>query len=127
MNCRPIALAFAVLMLSTTSAMAEDCEQQPNMAAVRDCAARQADEQLTSTYNDTLSFVKSKDPNAAKLLSTAQDSWRKFAEDSCAYSVAARETDQMANNARLNCWSTFVEARIKILKAYRQQFGQADW
>jgi uncharacterized protein YecT (DUF1311 family) len=126
MSYRLIALVFAVLMTGSMPVAADDCEQQPNMAAVRACAANEADQQLTSAYNDTLNFVKSKDPQAAKLLSNAQESWRKFAEDSCAYSVAARETEQMANDARLNCWATFVDARIKILKAYRQQFGQAD-
>lgn len=126
MTLRTAVLTLAMFMVTTLPAVAKDCEQEPNMAAVRDCAAGEMDKQLAATYSDTFDFVRSKDPQAAKLLSTAQDSWKTFADDSCAYSVAARETETMANDARLECWATFVNARIKVLKAYRQQFGHTD-
>jgi len=97
------------------------------MAAVRECAGVRLDKQLATTYADTLSYVRSKDPKAAGLLESAQKSWETFAADSCAYSVAARQTEAMANDARLHCRATFVEARVKVLQAYRREFGKADW
>lgn len=120
---------FVPLLIAAGVALpvsAEDCEQQPNMAAIRNCVDKQIEQQLAATYEDTLSFVRSKDQKAANLLMNAQTSWEQFAQDSCDYTVVARQTEGMANDARLNCRATFVGARIKVLKAYRQEFGHAD-
>ncbi|HEY9133662.1 MAG TPA: lysozyme inhibitor LprI family protein [Dyella sp.] len=118
----PLLIAVGVVL----PASAEDCEQQPNMAAIRNCVDKQIEQQLATAYEDTLNFVRSKDQKAADLLVDAQTSWEQFAQDSCNYTVAARQTERMANDARLNCRATFVGARIKVLKAYRQEFGHAD-
>jgi len=96
------------------------------MAQVRACAGAESDRELAVAFNRTLSFVRSKDSKAAELLSVAQKSWKKFAEDSCEYTLAARQTEGMANDARLYCWESFVDARIKVLNAYRKKFGNPD-
>jgi uncharacterized protein YecT (DUF1311 family) len=107
---------------------AKDCEKDAtNMAEVRTCVADNIDKDLTETLNATTQFVRTKSPQSAELLLIAQISWKKFADDSCAYSVTARQTEMMANDARLACWSAFVRARIKVLNAYRRDFGKTDF
>ena len=107
------------------TAQAKDCEQEANMAAVRNCGIEEVDRQLAATFDETLRLVRSKNPEAARLLSAAQMSWEKFAGDSCAYAVATK-TDQMPGDARFNCWIAFTEARIKVLNAYRREFSRAE-
>ncbi|GAB3361730.1 hypothetical protein GCM10027430_35720 [Lysobacter tyrosinilyticus] len=95
------------------------------MAEVRACASDDQDERLAATFGRTLSHVRARDPQAAKLLLSAQKSWETFASNSCEYTVAARQTDLMANDARLTCWQSFIDARIRILEAYQREFGKA--
>lgn len=105
-------------------AHAEDCETNAsNMAEVRACVDHDLDAELSKAFDNTQDFVKVRSAEAAELLLAAQTSWKKFAEDSCNYSVAARQTDAMENDSRLACWSTFVRARIKVLSAYRRDLG----
>jgi uncharacterized protein YecT (DUF1311 family) len=116
-----------LIAMATSPVFAKDCEKgATNMAQVRACAGDESDRELAVAFNRTLSFVQSKDPRAATLLSAAQKSWKKFAEDSCEYTLAARQTEGMANDARLMCWQSFVDARVKVLDAYRKQFGNPD-
>ncbi|QND53225.1 DUF1311 domain-containing protein [Phyllobacterium sp. 628] len=107
---------------------AKDCEKDAtSMAEVRACLANGLDEDLAETLNSTMRLVRAKNPQSADLLMAAQASWKKFADDSCTYSVAAWQTDEMANDARLSCWDDFVRARIKVLNAYRRDFGKTDF
>jgi len=112
--------------LVAVPAFAQDCEREAtNMAQFRDCAARNMDQRLSSELNKTLAYVRARDRQAAELLEIAQGSWEKFVNDSCAYTIAARQTDEMANDARLACRQSFADARIRILAAYRHEFGKA--
>jgi uncharacterized protein YecT (DUF1311 family) len=107
--------------------MAKDCEKNAtNMAEIRACAADQMEKRLDDTFNATLAFVRAKDPHAATLLVAAQNSWKKFASDSCEYSMAARQTAQMENDARSMCWGQFINARVNVLNNYRRDFGDPD-
>jgi uncharacterized protein YecT (DUF1311 family) len=124
-----LALLLAALAgMTVLPANAKDCEKEAeNMAQVRACTGDELDRQLDATLQQTVAFVRAKDAHAAQLLTKAQDSWRAFATASCDYSMAARQTGQMENDARLQCWATFVNARIKVLNAYRRDFGKADF
>lgn len=118
--------AIAAAFMSPHS-MAKDCEKDAaNMAEVRACAADQMERRLNDTFNDTLAFVRTKDPQAATLLVTAQNSWKQFVSDSCEYAMAARQTEQMENDARSMCWGQFINARVNVLNRYRRDFGDPD-
>jgi len=120
-------LSFLLLLANTGPVFASDCEKSStNMAEIRSCVADGDEQELNATYKTTLAYVRKRDPKSAELLIAAQKSWEKFAADSCNYAVAARQTDRMENDARLLCWQSFRDARIKILKAYRQQFGKSE-
>lgn len=114
---------FACLQLAAAGASAaEDCEREPNMAAIRACAEQQQTTELDAIYQDTLAYVRRRDPKAAKLLAEAQAAWRVFAEKSCEFTVASRQPD--SNELRLGCWQAFIEARERVLKNYRRDFGK---
>jgi uncharacterized protein YecT (DUF1311 family) len=105
-----------------TPALARDCEKgAENMSQVYSCLYDLNQQRLDAAYNDTLRVVRNRDENAAELLAAAEKSWTKFASDSCAYTVAVSR-DEMLSAARSNCWATFVDARIKVLEAYRRAF-----
>ncbi|EJN06320.1 lysozyme inhibitor LprI family protein [Phyllobacterium sp. YR531] len=130
MKTRFLPLGFLILLqlALSVSVRAEDCETNAsNMAEVRACLDDKLEADLSTAIDSMHDFVQPQNAEAAKLLLTAQTSWRKFAEDSCNYSVAARQTAELENDARLACWSTFVRARIKVLNAYRRNFGKADF
>ena len=114
-----------MLVAIPSPAVAQDCENgATNMDEVRSCLYVMQQKPLDRTYGDTLSFVRSRDPKAADLLAAAQKSWEKFASDSCDYTAAAQTPNSgYADDTRLNCMATFTDARIKALKAYRQQLG----
>jgi uncharacterized protein YecT (DUF1311 family) len=121
-----LCLLLLLLALSTPTAAlaAKDCESVgTNWAEVRACAEKQQDADLEAAFQDTLAFVKSKDKHAAALLERAQKSWREFAEASCEYTVAARLPD--SNDLRFGCWQSFIDARTKVLAAYKRDFGKA--
>jgi uncharacterized protein YecT (DUF1311 family) len=129
MHLRMTTLSTAAIVAALMSplSMAKDCEKDTvNMAEVRACAADQMEKRLDDTFNATLAFVRAKDPQAATLLMEAQNSWKKFASDSCEYSMAARQTAQMENDARSMCWGQFINARVNVLNNYRRDFGNPD-
>ncbi|MCW4454668.1 lysozyme inhibitor LprI family protein [Flavobacterium sp. MXW15] len=106
---------------------AEDCKGvASNMAQYRSCLSDQRDQSLQDEYQRTLAFVLGRDAAAASLLEDAQLQWQRYSQASCEYAVAARQAPAGANDARLECRSTFVEARIRILRRYRDDSGQMD-
>jgi uncharacterized protein YecT (DUF1311 family) len=115
-----------VAMTVALPALARNCEKDAtNMAEIRACVADEQSLRLATTFDRTLSFVRSKDPQAAELLVKAQKSWEKFAGDSCEFTARARQDDRMANDARLMCRQSFTDARIEILNVYRRDFDKA--
>lgn len=125
-NAFVLGAAALLPLLAASPAHAGDCEAGAgNMAQLRACAAEQADAQLATQFQRTLEHVRARDPDAAQLLVAAQQRWRDFAAASCDYTVAARQAPALANDARLACRQAFVAARIRILAAYRSEFGQA--
>ena len=122
---RAVLFSLALFISPASSAAAIDCENgATNMAEVRACASDDQDDKLAATFSRTLAHVRARDPQAAKLLIAAQRSWEAFASTSCEYTVAARQTDLMANDARLACWQAFIDARMRILEAYQREFGK---
>lgn len=120
--------ALWVLSLATVGTVqAGDCESvASNMVQYRSCLSDQLDQSLQDEYQHTLAFVLGRDAAAASLLEDAQLQWQRYSQASCEYAVAARQAPAGANDARLECRSTFVEARIRILRRYRDDFGRMD-
>jgi hypothetical protein len=117
---------LVAMMLAASPAPPRDCEKgAESMSQVLGCLYDLHQQRLDAAYNDTLSVVRHKDKNAANFLATAEKSWTKFALDSCDYTAAASHRE-IPEDARVNCWATFVDARIKVLQAYRREFTSSQ-
>jgi hypothetical protein len=98
------------------------------MSQVHGCIYDLYQQRLDAAYNDTLRVVRNKDKDAADLSVTAEESWMKFASDSCAYTAAAAVASRrdIWEAAQSNCWATFVDARIRVLQAYLREFANSQ-
>ena len=118
-------IALTVLV-GHVNASQVNCEgHATNMADIRTCLNEQHEGNVGITYQKTYTYVKSRDKEAANLLEAAQRSWKEFSEKSCDYTVAARQNSKLANDARANCMAAFSGARVRVLNAYRKEFGNA--
>jgi uncharacterized protein YecT (DUF1311 family) len=116
---------LVALMLAASPAPVRDCEHDgPTMYQVRDCLYEVNQERLDAVYDRTVRAIRTKNKNAVKLLVAAQESWTKFSSDSCAYTAAVSK--QIPEDAQYNCWLGFVEARIKVLQAYRRDITSSQ-
>lgn len=104
---------------------ARDCEKEShNMAEVRDCISQQNDTDVKNVYERLDAKLKSQNPEASLLLAKSQKDWLKFASSSCEVYVRLRTDGPMANDFRSQCWSSFTEARIRVLQSYERDLGK---
>jgi uncharacterized protein YecT (DUF1311 family) len=109
-------------MLSPSAIAAKNCENENNWSAVRACAENQQMDHLEAIYKDTLEFVDRDNSKAAGLLKDAQTAWFTFVDKSCEFTVASRLPD--SNDLRLGCRQSFIDARERVLKAYKRDHGK---
>lgn len=122
-------LAFGAAHAATPviAEQAQSCEESAaNMAQFRGCLMERLDQTLQQDYQQTLAFVRSRDAQAAALLEKTQQEWQRYWHASCDYTIAARQAPEGENDARLECYMAFANARIKILRNYRDTFGKVD-
>ncbi len=127
-NISPRLLAGLCVMaaFAPVPAFAEDCEKGAgNMSQVRGCLYDLHQRQVDSVFRQTVRIARARDAHAAALLAKAEKSWEQFASDSCDY-TAATSPSEMPEDARVNCWAAFADARIKVLNAYRSKLLGAD-
>ena len=117
-----LALA-SVLLLASVSVAAKDCEKESNWSAIRACAEDEQMAELDAIFQDTLAYIRQDNKVAADLLVKAQKDWLAFATSSCDFTVASRLPN--SNDLRLGCWQQFIDAREKVLKAYKRDHGKA--
>lgn len=117
-------LAFAAIAALTLAvpAHAEDCEKAGSMSAVRACVYERFEQDLDAAYRPLHRNLSAKNPEAAALLQKSQDSWTKFAADSCDFTARMNANDMIESDARLNCHGEFAYARIKVLKAWAAKY-----
>lgn len=118
-------IALAVLAGYVNASQANCEERATNMADIRACLGEQQEDKVEAAYQTTYTYVKSHNKDAANFLEAAQKTWKEFSEKSCDYTVAARQTSKLANDARANCMAAFSNARVKVLNSYRKEFGNA--
>lgn len=124
---KPIQLAALLLLslLSPTAISAKNCESGSNWSALRACAYESQMADLNAVYKDTLAYVSRDNAKAGDLLRQAQAAWLDFAEKSCEFTVASRHPD--SNDLRLGCWQVFIDAREKVLRAYKRDHGKTPF
>lgn len=118
--------SFTFVLVAGFSANAQDCERAGlTMSGVRSCLYGKLDKDLNSVYQPLYRSLSAGNPTAAALLQKSQTSWRKFVEDSCAFTAEINFKDMMREDARYNCQVDFTTARIKVLKAWAAQYQRA--
>ncbi|HEY0761498.1 MAG TPA: lysozyme inhibitor LprI family protein [Pyrinomonadaceae bacterium] len=118
------AFAFIFMLAVGFTVNAQDCEQAGlTMDAVRVCLYDKLDKNLNSAYKPLYQSLSTRNrPAAAALLKKSQITWRRFVEDSCAFTAEMNFKEMIREDARLNCWSEFTSARIKVLKDWAAQY-----
>ncbi|WP_423380548.1 lysozyme inhibitor LprI family protein [Burkholderia sp. LMG 32019] len=116
-------LAVAALASGAASAFAAvDCERQgPTMDAVRRCIVDNNNQAVERAYRSLERKTRQRNPDAAKQLAQSQASWLNFARDTCDYVKAANPQQMIPDDAWLNCWVDFSQARVRILKKWEAQ------
>lgn len=122
---RHAARLFAVAALTSGAAFAfaaVDCEQQgPTMDAVRNCILDNNNQEVERAYRSLERKTRQRNPDAAKQLAKSQASWLSFASDTCNYVKAANPQQMIPDDAWMNCWVDFSQARVRILKKWEAQ------
>ncbi|MBN3833408.1 lysozyme inhibitor LprI family protein [Burkholderia sp. Ac-20344] len=116
-------LAIATLALGHTAAFAAvDCEKHAlTMNDVRTCVLGQNDQAVENAYRPLERKLKQRNPDAASELAKSQASWTRFAGDTCNYVKAANPQQTIPEDAWMNCWVDFSQARVRILKKWDAQ------
>ena len=112
-------LALAILGPLGVSA-AEDCTNASNQTAMTVCADqafKKADAELNAVYKQITSRLKD-NPDAAKLLVTAQKSWVNFRDAECAFSTSSAAQGSIYPMLVAQCRDTLPRKRVVELKAY---------
>lgn len=116
-------LAVAALATGHIAAFAAvDCEKHgPTMDNVRVCILDQNNQAVERAYRSLEHKLKQRNPDAASALAKSQASWTRFADDTCDYVKAAYPQQMIPEDARMNCWVDFSQARVRILKKWEAQ------
>jgi uncharacterized protein YecT (DUF1311 family) len=113
-------LTFLIAFFSISS-YAQNCENQPNMAAVRACAEMQSGSSFESRYEVLMNVLKNKKLNdAANSLKQSQAAWLEYRNTTCRYMyhIAASSDDGYPRDFETNCVIDFNTGREKILSRY---------
>jgi len=122
---RHAARVLAVAALATGHApafAAVDCENQgPAMDNVRACVLDRNHREVDNAYRSLERKVRQRNPYAASQLAKVQACWTRFADDTCNYVKAANPQQMIPDDAWMNCWVDFSQARVRILKKWEAQ------
>ena len=117
---------FAILIIFSLyiQAHAEDCEQAPNMAAVRACIERQSVSEYEKQFKSLHDLLKQKGMNhAASALVVSQNQWSNYRNSTCEYVNAIASSSQSngySGDHKTNCIADFNASREKILARYKK-------
>ncbi|WP_244137701.1 urocanate hydratase [Burkholderia sp. BCC1644] len=116
-------LAVAALAIGHTPAFAAvDCEKHAlTMNDVRTCVLGQNNQAVERAYRSLERKLKLRNPDTASALAKSQTSWARFAGDTCDYVKAANPEQMIPDDAWMNCWVDFSQARVRILKKWEAQ------
>ncbi|MFP3502715.1 lysozyme inhibitor LprI family protein [Burkholderia sp. SIMBA_062] len=88
------------------------------MDNVRACVVDRNQQEVDSAYRSLERTLKRRNADAAGELAKSQASWTRFAADTCNYVKAANPQQMIPNDAWMNCWVDFSQARVRILKKW---------
>lgn len=124
-------LIFTCLTTLTNSAMAQtECRlKAENMIEIAECAQQEKeaiDEQLASLFQEMKKRAIETDKSipgyaVEKKLKASQESFEKYAEDTCQYESATYTTGSLASSAYAHCKTELLAERIKFFQSRADQ------
>ena len=91
------------------------------MDNVRACVLDRNHREVDNAYRSLERKVRQRNPYAASQLAKVQACWTRFADDTCNYVKAANPQQMIPDDAWMNCWVDFSQARVRILKKWEAQ------
>jgi len=113
-----------VLLLASGQAFARNCEEgAADKSQMLDCLYQESQRIVDDAYRPLHAELKKSDPFAAAALQKSQESWKKFADDSCNFYILIAE-GEIPTDAQVNCWNDFANARARVLKAWLRKIHE---
>ena len=112
-------LALAPLLLAPL-AQADECDSATTRSDMNQCAGRQfqaADKQLNNLYQQ-INLRLNDQPQAKKLLVSAQRAWVAFRDAECEFSSSGVEGGSVHPLVYSNCTTALTKARVENFKTY---------
>jgi uncharacterized protein YecT (DUF1311 family) len=107
-------------LLFVTAAHAVDCDNATTQGDMNQCAGQQykaADKELNALYQQITQRLKD-EPDAKKLLVSAQRSWVGFRDAECAFSTSGVSGGSVYPLIYSNCMTGLTKARVEAFKTY---------
>ena len=121
------ALLLALVATATAvPAVALDCSSPVDQHSMNQCAEREyqaADRALNARYQATRKAISAVDPEADRLLVTAQKAWIPFRDAHCRTSAQSNKGGSMEPLMWFSCLARTTEARTKQLQDLAGDYG----
>lgn len=117
---RPILILALAPLLLAPLAQADECDSATTQSDMNQCAGRQfqaADKQLNNLYQQINLRLKDQ-PQAKKLLVSAQRAWVVFRDAECEFSSSGVEGGSVYPLVYSNCTTALTKARVENFKTY---------
>lgn len=123
---RALLSALVLTTLAATPALALDCRNPVDQTSMNQCAERDfqsADRALNLQYQATKKVLGAADPEAERLLVTAQKAWIPFRDAHCRTSAQSNKGGSMEPLMWFSCLARTTETRTKELKDLAGDYG----
>jgi len=113
-------LALTPLLFMPFAQAAVDCDNATDQATMNQCAAQQnkaADKELNALYQQITGRLKT-NPEAKKLLVSAQRAWIGFRDAECKFSASGVAGGSVQPLIYSNCTTALTQQRVEAFKTY---------
>lgn len=117
---RGLVRAGALALMLAGPAVAQDCGDDADQAALNQCADK-AFAAADATLNDRYKAIMARladDPDTRKLLVTAQRAWLDFRDKECRFAASGVEGGSIEPMIVSGCRQALTEARVAALEVY---------
>jgi len=113
-------LALTPLLFTSLAHAAVDCANASDQATMNQCAGQDfkaADKELNTVYQQITGRLKD-NPDAKKLLVSAQRAWVGFRDAECKFSASGVTGGSVSPLIYSNCLTSVTNVRVEALKEY---------
>ena len=117
---RVLLFFVSAVLVSASPARASECSDQPNQAAINDCAGEafdKADDALNALYKEIRTRLAA-DAEKTKLFVAAERAWVPFRDAACNFAASGVSGGTIYPTIYAECLERLTKARIADFKAY---------